>query len=239
MEEMFAVFRVVHIAAGFVALILFWLPLLTKKGGKAHNRTGWIYVWSMALVAVSAFYMGVYRVAFDEAATIERTSFSWFLIFISVLSGVSALYGMRVLNHKKRKRAHRHPLDIMAAIILGLAGAGISIYGISLGSPLLTYFPLLGPLLAGIQLKYWLKVPEKKMHWVYEHFGGMISCGISTVTAFTVFGAPKLMNIESTSLVLWLLPTIVLFPIMAGFVVQYDRKYNRKTKPSAHQERKI
>lgn len=239
MDQMFSVFRVAHIAAGFVALILFWLPLLTKKGGKTHNKSGWIYVWAMAFVAISAFYMGLYRVTFDEAASNERISFSWFLIFISVLSGVSALYGMHVLNHKKRKKAHRNPLDITAAIILGLAGTGICIYGISLGSPLLTYFPLIGPILAGIQLKYWLTTPAKRMHWVYEHFGGMIACGISTVTAFTVFGAPRVMNIESTSLVLWLLPTIVLVPIMIGFVVQYDRKYNRKPKLPAHEARKF
>lgn len=237
MEELFLGFRVAHIIAGFVALILFWLPLLTKKGGKAHNRSGWIYVWAMAVVAISAFYMGLYRVAFDEAADSERISFSWFLIFISILSGVSALYGMRVLKNKKRNKAHRNPLDILAAIILGVAGAGISIYGISLESPLLTYFPLIGPMLAGIQLKYWLTVPAKKMHWVYEHFGGMIACGISTVTAFTVFGAPKLLDIKSTSLLLWLLPTIILVPIMIGFVAQYDRKFNRKPKPSAHQAR--
>ncbi|WP_216579783.1 hypothetical protein, partial [Pseudomonas aeruginosa] len=73
----------------------------------------------MAVVAISAFYMGLYRVAFDEAADSERISFSWFLIFISILSGVSALYGMRVLKYKKRSKAHRNPLDILAAIILG------------------------------------------------------------------------------------------------------------------------
>ncbi|MBG9546196.1 DUF2306 domain-containing protein [Cytobacillus firmus] len=235
MEELFSFFRVAHIAAGFLALILFWLPLLTKKGGKIHNRSGWIYVWSMAVVAISAFYMGVYRVAFDDAADSGRISFSWFLIFISILSAVSALYGMRVLNHKKRKEGHRNPLDITAAVILGLAGCGISIYGIILTSPLLTYFPLIGPLLAGIQLKYWLKAPVKKMHWVYEHFGGMIACGISTVTAFTVFGAPRVLNIQSTSLVLWLLPTLVLVPVMIGFIIKYDRKYNRKPKPSAQE----
>lgn len=225
--EAFSLFRVLHIVAGFVALFIFWIPMITKKGGKIHNLVGWIYVAAMSVVALSAFYMGVYRIFFDPQAGVERVSFSWFLIFISILSAASSWYGIRVLRFKKRKEAHRNILDLLVSILLFISGVGIGIYGISIGSPLITYFPLLGLFLGGIQLKYWLRKPTKRMHWYFEHFGGMIACCISTVTAFTVFGAPRLLNIESTNLLLWLLPTIILVPVLIGFTIYYEKKFHR------------
>jgi uncharacterized membrane protein len=225
--ELFAIFRILHIIAGFAALFVFWIPMVTKKGGKLHNRVGWVYVAAMSVVAVSAFYMGVYRIFFDTQAGVERVSFSWFLIFISILSAASSWYGIRVLRFKKRKEAHRNNLDLFVSILLLASGVGIGIYGLRIGSALITYFPLLGLLLGGIQLNYWLRKPTKRMHWYFEHFGGMIACCISTVTAFTVFGAPRLLNIDSTNLLLWLLPTLILVPVMMGFTIFYEKKFNR------------
>jgi len=231
--EIFSLFRIVHIVAGFVALVLFWIPMVTKKGGKVHNLIGWIYVYAMGAVAISAFYMGVYRVFFDNQADADRISFSWFLIFISILSGASAWYGIRVLRFKKRKDTHRKVIDLLVSLLLLSSGIGVGIYGITIDSALITYFPLLGLLLGGIQLNYWLRKPVKKMHWLFEHFGGMIACSISTVTAFTVFGAPRLLNIQSSSLLLWLLPTCILVPVLIGFTMYYERKFNRKKNDSS------
>ncbi|RFU61822.1 DUF2306 domain-containing protein [Peribacillus glennii] len=222
----FSLFRIIHIIAGFLALIIFWIPMVTKKGGKIHNRVGWIYVYSMSIVAASAFYMGVYRVFFDTNADNERISFSWFLIFISILSGASAWYGIRVLRFKTRKQPHRSIPDLLVSTLLVVSGLGIGIYGFTIGSPLITYFPLLGLFLGGIQLTYWIRRPVKKMHWYFEHFGGMIACCISTVTAFTVFGAPKLLNIQSSNLLLWLLPTAILVPVLIGFKIYYEKKFD-------------
>jgi uncharacterized membrane protein len=225
---LFTFFKVLHIFAGFLALVIFWIPIVTRKGGKAHNRVGWIYVYAMSIVSVSAFYMGVYRIFFDAHAEVSRISFSWFLIFIAILSGASAWYGIRVLVFKKRTGIHRNFIDLFFSLLLLISGVGIGIYGMSIGSPLITYFPLLGLLLGFIQLNYWLRPPVKRMHWYFEHFGGMIACCISTVTAFTVFGAPRLLNITSSNLLLWLLPTFVLVPVLIGFQIYYQRKFNNR-----------
>ncbi|GIP38470.1 membrane protein [Paenibacillus sp. J31TS4] len=232
----FLLFRMLHIVAGFAALLLFWIPIVTKKGGRVHNTVGWAYVVAMAVVAVSAFYMGVYRIFFDASVDADRVSFSWFLIFISILSGASAWYGIRVLRFRNRKTAHRNGVDLFVSLLLLLSGVGIGLYGIRIGSPLITYFPLLGLLLGGIQLKYWLRPPARKMHWYFEHYGGMIACCISTVTAFTVFGAPRLLNVSSSNILLWLLPTFVLVPVMIGFNIHYTKKFGPK-RPAAPKEK--
>lgn len=227
--EMFSFFRWIHIIGGFTALLLFWIPIVTKKGGKIHNAVGWLYVWAMSIVSISAFYMGLYRVLWDEQANAERVSFSWFLIFIAILSGASAWYGIRVLRFKKRQTAHQNMIDLCVSCLLLLSGIGIGLYGMTIHSPLITYFPLIGIFLGVNQLYYWIRKPINRMHWLFEHFGGMIACCIATVTAFTVFGAPRLLNISSTNLFLWLMPTIILVPVIVGFNIYYGKKYARKS----------
>jgi hypothetical protein len=78
----------------------------------------------MAVVAISAFYMGIYRVLFDVDADVGRISFSWFLIFVAILSASTAWYGLRVLHFKNRKAPHRHPGDLI--IPLALIASGIA-----------------------------------------------------------------------------------------------------------------
>ncbi len=224
---LFEVSRWLHIIAGFLALLLFWIPIVTKKGGKTHNRVGWLYVYAMSIVSVSAFYMGLYRIALDPAADASKISFSWFLLFISVLSGASAWYGIRVLRHKRRTAPHRKPVDLLFPTLLLVSGIGVSLYGFSIQMPLLQYFPFLGIGLGAAQLIYWLRSPKLSTHWVIEHISGMMTCSISTLTAFVVFGAPRLLAIESVSILLWFLPTIALTPITVFFVVKYIQKGRR------------
>jgi len=48
-----------------LALCVFWIPIVTRKGRKIHRRSGWIYVAAMSIVSISALYMGIYRLAWD------------------------------------------------------------------------------------------------------------------------------------------------------------------------------
>ncbi|MGP4041011.1 DUF2306 domain-containing protein [Gracilibacillus sp. D59] len=223
----FDLFRISHIIAGFLALLVFWIPIVVRKGGKIHRKVGWVYTYSMAIVAVSAFYMGFYRIFYDP---LGDKAFSWFLVYIAILSAATAWYGIRVLKFKKRKYAHRQIGDLAFSFSLVLSSVFISVYGIYIGSPLLSYFPGVGLFVGGSQLYYWLRKPKINGHWYIEHLIGMLACSISTITAFIVFGAPRLMNIESVSIFLWFAPTIVITPVIIGFSVYYGRKFKQKIK---------
>lgn len=226
METIFDLFRWLHIIAGFLALFTFWVPIVTKKGRKAHRRAGWVYVYAMIVVSVSAFYMGVYRVFFDPDKSPESAAFAWFLIFIAVLSAASAWYGIRVLRFKRRTEQHHMIVDYVFPVLLLVSGIGISVYGFVIDFALLKYFPILGVFLGSTHLIYWLNRPKLNMHWVMEHLAGMLSCCISTITAFAVFGAPRLLNIDSVSIIVWLLPTMLIVPLLIAFSNYYKRKYN-------------
>ncbi|MDQ0340787.1 putative membrane protein [Caldalkalibacillus uzonensis] len=218
--------RWVHIVAGFLALFTFWIPIVTKKGGKVHTRIGWIYTSAMAIVSVSAWYMGLYRIFFSPYSDSEVISFAWFLIYIGLLSAATAWYGIRVLRFKHRKSRHRHSIDLLFPFLLLSGGIGMSIYGHFINFPLLAWFPLVGIFLGGSQLWYWLRVPKMKGQWLIEHIVGMLSCSIATITAFTVFGAPQLLNIAGSHPVLWFIPTIVMLPVIIGFTTYYTKKFS-------------
>lgn len=224
MQLCFDIVRWIHIISGFLALAVFWIPIVTRKGGRTHNQAGWIYVFAMGSVSVTAFLMGLYRLAWDAGPDADAIPYSWFLIFISVLSSSTAWYGLRVLRHKGRKTAHRKAADLLFPSLLFVSGIGISVYGWVIGFALLQYFPLIGMFLGGTQMLYWLTVPSKKSHWAVEHIVGMLSCCISTVTAFLVFGAPRLLEVETVSLVIWFLPTVLLVPLIIRFANIYKRK---------------
>jgi hypothetical protein len=36
-----------HVTFGFISLVLFWLPVFMRKGGKGHRVVGKLYVYAM------------------------------------------------------------------------------------------------------------------------------------------------------------------------------------------------
>lgn len=228
MEFSFQIARYVHIIGGFVALFIFWIPIITRKGGKFHRRAGWVYVVAMSAVSITALFMAIYRLTWDAGTEPDAIPFSWFLIFIAILSGATAWYGVRVLRYKKRKVPNREFSNLLFPVLLLGSGIAISIYGWVIDFPLLQYFPVVGIFLGAIQLQYWLSSPKRRSHWIVEHLVGMLSCCIATVTAFTVFGAPRLIQVEDVNIIIWFVPTIVLVPLIIGFSIYYIRKMDSR-----------
>src|SRR5215813_11213634 len=111
-------FLAVHIAAGSSAFVLAPLALLTAKGGKAHRRWGKIYFWSMAVVAVTALVMAIYRPIL-------------FLALVAIFSFYSAFAGYRVLGQKAAYKGEKtaSTLDWFAAAFTFVASALLASLG--------------------------------------------------------------------------------------------------------------
>ncbi|MBM3818603.1 MAG: hypothetical protein FJW14_06245 [Acidimicrobiia bacterium] len=56
---MFNTVLAVHVAAGSVALLSMFVPMVTRKGGRLHRRAGWTFVGSMAIVSATAFALSI------------------------------------------------------------------------------------------------------------------------------------------------------------------------------------
>jgi uncharacterized membrane protein len=118
-----------HIMCGALALCVFMIPLLSKKGGNLHIKMGWIYTYAMVFVGLSAFIITPWRAFFDEARTSSSIGFSAFLFFIAAFTLSSLWNGLRVLKFKKRETSNADWLQIAPPIFLIVLGLATQVLG--------------------------------------------------------------------------------------------------------------
>lgn len=212
-----------HAFAGTLALFVFLIPILSKKGGKLHIKAGWIYTYAMVFVGFSAFIITPWRGFFDPARDLSSQSFALFLFFISVLTLSSIWFGLSVLRAKKRSAPDLSFRRIGPDVALIFFGILTQIVGYRLENTLLILFPIIGYFNAIQQIKYWTQAPVGNMHWWYAHMRGMGTACITTITAFLVTAVPRF--VDSTifqSPALWIAPGVV-----GGLILSYYTKQAR------------
>lgn len=213
-----------HAIAGLVALLTVGIPLATKKGGRLHVRAGWVYTAAMLVVALSAFLITPWRIAFDPARSSTSIGFSAFLFFISAFTVCALLFAFLPLRAKARQTPSRAPLHLAPPLLLITLAAATQLVGFFLSSPLLMIFPLIAHLNAFGQLRYWLRAPTTRLHWRYAHMDGMFTATIATITAFVVTVIPRFVEHPwAQSPVLWIAPGAILGTIFNRWAAS-DRK---------------
>jgi len=232
----------VHITGGFGGLLLLWVPLLTRKGGRTHRRVGWAYVTCMSVAVATAFVMVAILLVDplaakplrrphppEEIAVIMKQyrAFAAFLGMLALLTFVSGWTGLTVLRHKKDPLGMRTPFNLGSSALLGLVGVVVLVMGLQQGIWLLVFLGPLG-ILTGFAGTYALLYPPRlNMGWWYDHLGGMMGTGIAAYTAFTVFGAQRWMpDLARTAL----FPLFWIVPIVGGVIASewMTRHYKRK-----------
>ncbi len=202
--SLYLVARWLHIAAGMVAFVALWLPLIGRKGGPLHRRAGWVYVGAMIVSALTGLGISGWRL-FTQQGNLAP---ALFLMYVGVLSASSATMGVRVIRTRARKGALKNPFDLGLAGLLILMALVTGAYGLSLGASLLYGFAPVGLLVGGSQLYFWLRPPAERMAWWFEHMGAMIGSGIGTLTAMLVVNA-RYLGVSGFDLALFLGPTVV------------------------------
>lgn len=199
----------IHIFAGFVSLILFWLPIFTKKGGSIHVKIGKIYIWLMWIVVVTAAIMSI-----TNAFTGNEISAA-FLGFLSVITAKPLWQGIQILKYKKElPKSYYQKSQILNTIIV-LAGVGLLVLAYTLQfkdqAILLLIFGILGVSTIFDLKKSFAKTAEQS-NWFLDHMASMIITGIAAYTAFLAFGGYSLFPaIYDTPFVtvFWVTPTII------------------------------
>jgi hypothetical protein len=250
MANLFQSLRWVHIAAGSIALTLFWIPAIAHKGGRTHIRAGWVYVVSMSVVVVTAFAMSglaftiplaVRQIArtlspaeLSDFLRVQRV-FATFLAYLAGITLASGWQGIWAAETKREPRTMRTPFTLALNVVVLLAGLTVLVLGIKYRSgPLIGLSPI-GPLIGVGNLRYLLRAPQSRMHWWYEHLGSMIGTGIAGYTAFLVFGGSRLFPSVARSQLytfFWVLPSLIGVPVIFMTVAYYQRKFNETTRAS-------
>lgn len=216
-EVIYQIMRWSHIISGFTAIVAFWIPLVTQNGSPVHRRSGWTYTIGMGIVAISAWIMALMRIAGWKESTADQLDFAWFLILIAWLSMSSAWQGLIVLR-TRWWQSHSRRLEwvtVIIAMLLMAGSAGLMVHGFAVDNPLLAWFPLVGVNVGAVLLVMLFNRQRQSLRiWrMREHIAGMIGCGISTITAFTVFAVPALLGWAEAPLWLWLTPIAILLPL--------------------------
>lgn len=215
METYYQLMRELHIAAGMLAFFVAPVALATQKGGKAHRRWGGVFFWAMAVMAVSALAITLYRP-------------NPFLQLVAIFSFHLALTGYRAVTRRKAVNSvasHRIDLTINAIATLaylGLAGFGIRLLLASSQNAfgyISLVFAFIGFRFVITELKHVLQPSPDKMAWWYRHMRGMLGSYIGCLSAFSAVNFRFLPD-----LIRWLWPTLLGLPLL----ILWERYYRRK-----------
>jgi len=252
MLSLFQGLRWLHIAAGSVALIVFWIPIAFKKGGRTHIRAGWVYVTCMSVVVVSAFTLsgmafadplGVRHITRQLSATemadfiSKSRMFATFLAYLAGLTLAAGWQGIWVLRTRRDPKSFRTPFNLALNALVILSALIVLRMGLHLRNGALIGLSPVGMFVSGGNLAYLLRGPQSRMDWWYQHLASMIGTGIAGYTAFLVFGGARLFPALSHgqyAVVFWLMPTAIGSPAIALTVAYYKKKFGENTrKPTA------
>lgn len=201
---------VIHIAAGFTALLSGLMIFILKKGNQQHKQVGRIFFYVMLLVILSAI-------------TIAILKQNLFLILIALFSLFMNYSGYRSIQNKSLKPKY---LD-WTVLLIGTINTFLMIYSLNI---ILMVFGGISVVLVVGEFRTFIKtskgIPIPKMAWLKRHIGMMMGTYLATITAFIVTAGPRSSWYEmiQPQWLPWVLPTIILTPMIS----YYTRKYVKK-----------
>jgi hypothetical protein len=240
----------IHVAIGFLSLVLFWLPVVAKKGGALHIRSGHWYAKAMYAVGFSALILALMLmidpISFkfpDNDFTPELTakisaelrSGGLFLLAISILVLVGVRHGLQSVRAKGNQALMRRADSLAINIVLLVTGIwlGFTAVGGSPMSVLYYIFAALCSVTAINNLRFCLKHKVTRGEQIVAHISGIIGAGIGSHTAFFVFGANRFLAELLTGyagIIPWVLPGV----IGTLIIFQQSKKYRpRKANAAA------
>jgi hypothetical protein len=212
-----------HILVGSAALILFWVPMATKKGQLNHKKFGRAYRNVMYCVAGTGAIMAVMVIAMplvikphlanaqNVNAAVENVRYFWlFLLYLALLSYTTTRHGDAVLKAADNRSKLQGFSYVLPLAMLALGGIAFIAIGALREQTLHLIFGILGLLVGSSMLRYVLAKKVKKGAYLLEHIGSMIGSGIGAYTAFLAFGGRHLLSgIGEYQIVFWIAPGVL------------------------------
>lgn len=199
-----------HITAGFVSLILFWLPIATAKGKAMHCKIGKLYVYTMSIVVTSAFVLSIWRISTGGYQA------GLALLFLSMITLLPLVSGIQILKAKKPSESYRR-LRLVLAVGNLIIGVVLLVGWYTLSSILLLVFGILGVAAGIADIRRFGREMGSGKSWLREHYEGMLFSGAAAYTAFFAFGGNTLFSsilVGWWAILPWILPTLLTFALL-------------------------
>ncbi len=179
---LFHPFLILHVTAGLGAVVVGFIPLLTRKGSRAHRLWGQLFVGLMTTLLACAWVM-------------TALHFNSYFLALSATASLTLFSGVRVL---KRKRPDLRPEDrakaldwaaALGALAIGVWVLVLILIGRSNGPATVSAALAVG----AIQLSLWdvwrfarpRDWPFSADLWRYEHLVKMLGAHSAVLSAFS------------------------------------------------------
>ena len=208
----------IHITAGSIALLTAFVALVTAKGGVIHIRAGRVYAIGMSVI-------------FLTAVPLAALGADVFLPLIAFFSFYLVFAGWRFARNRSRRT---QPVDWIAVAIMGLTGLGMWAYAVVLGLSgsgqwvTMLAFGFIAVALSvadGLFFMQGRRANRRPAAYrrIQRHLTNMMAGTIATVTAVMV------VNVSLNPVWLpWLLPTIVITPLIVWWNVKTALQARRR-----------
>lgn len=216
-----------HVAAGAIALSSMLIPILSRKGGVSHRWLGWVFVLGMAVICTTALLVS--GEAIRQAQNAHDRDFPIFLFCLSIFTGGLLSIGVRALRTKQRTERSRSAWDLGLGGLSLLAATTALVYGLERDRSVFVGFGFVAVPLCSVQLRYWLRAPQSKVHHILQHIVGMLGSCIAGLIAFTVINGHRF-GLPRSAGVLWATPALVLGPVVVGWLIVTWRRSEKSTR---------
>jgi hypothetical protein len=231
---LFEAFVVAHIIGGASGLVLFWVPVIARKGSANHRRWGRYFAWSMLWTGTAAIGMGVCslispletHLKLKDPALI-RGLFGWMMLYLAILTIGLAWHGLMTIRNKGNHRANRHWLNVGLQLATIVAAVNCAIQGWLIGQVLMIGVAALGLASATLYLHFIFTDAPPKLEFLMQHMQASLGAGISVYTAFLAFGAVRLMPSQAFDPTLWALPSVFGVGLMIFYRLKYTKPWIR------------
>jgi uncharacterized membrane protein len=216
MDTLFKILLAFHILGGTVGLTCGLINIVRKKGDKTHKLVGTGFLYGMLTAGFMSFALSILHP-------------NAFLFMVGILTVFSVGTGQRYLSLKELGNGQK-PLLVDWALSGMMLLAGIVFVGMGVKYLLesenfgivFIAFGLLGLRNVYKDFYYYRGIIDVKNYWLLQHIGRMSGGFIASVTAVLVVNAKYFTFIPYP--ILWLLPTIIITPLISSWVRKYKIK---------------
>lgn len=233
MDTIHAVLRYTHIIGGFIGLVLFWIPIFSKKGGKAHRQMGKYWTWLAYVVLGSAFLGLCLYIPGIIAAKAQPNEYAFllFLGYLSIVAYIAVIYGVAVLKSKADATQMNTPFWNGVVALSMLSSIFIIAFAFIFKPDTMPVLLALSPIgiMYGLQIRKYIQGKHgSPKAWLYEHLDSMLGAGIAFHTAFAVFGITRIFDIGLegyVAVIPWILPAAIGIPAQYLWKRHYQKKF--------------
>jgi uncharacterized membrane protein len=217
MDLLFKILLAFHILGGTVGLTCGLINIIRKKGDKTHKLVGKGFLFGMLTAGFMSFALSILHP-------------NAFLFMVGVLTIFLVGTGQRYLSLKGLADGQKpllvdwalSSMMLVAGVVFVFLGAKYVLFEGSNFGIVFIVFGTLGLRNVYKDFHYYRGIVDVKNYWLLQHIGRMSGGFIASVTAVLVVNAKYFTFIPYP--ILWLLPTMLILPLVASWVKKYKVK---------------